>query len=500
MFQRLLIANRGEIAIRIVRACRELGVATVAVYSAVDANAAHVAAADRAEPIGADGPDGYLDVTAIIDAARRTGAEAVHPGYGFLAENAGLAAACADAGLAFVGPTADVIARMGSKIEARRHAVAAGLPVVPGETPAQDPASMKEAAARLRYPLLVKATAGGGGKGMRLVRKPAELAEAIAAARHEATTAFGDGTLYLEHLLERPRHVEVQVFGDAHGDTVHLFERDCSAQRRHQKVIEESPSPALSPALRERMGRAAAALARHIGYRNAGTVEFLLEGRGDEARFYFLEMNTRLQVEHPVTEAVTGVDLVHAQLRVAAGEPLPWRQEDLRQSGHAIECRVYAEDPETSFLPQAGKLAVYREPQAPGLRIDSGVVEGGEVSLHYDPLLAKLVACGESREVARRRALAALRRYAVLGIKTNIPFLARVLEHAAFRDGSIDTGFLDAEGAALTGRQAPDLRRLMAAAAAAAAHGSRRHGPDPDSGPPAPDPWTMLGAWGRQPG
>jgi acetyl-CoA carboxylase biotin carboxylase subunit len=497
VFHRVLIANRGEIAVRIIRACREMDVATVAVYSAADATAPHVSAADAAEPLGAEGPGGYLDVAAIVDAARRSGAEAVHPGYGFLAENAALAGACADAGLTFVGPTAEAIERMGSKVEARRHAVAAGLPVVPGEAPDQDPVSIKGAAARLGYPLLVKATAGGGGKGMRVVRKPGALAEAVTAARHEAEAAFGDGTLYLEHLLDRPRHVEVQVLGDAHGGAIHLFERDCSVQRRHQKVVEESPSPALSPALRDRMGSAAAALARHIGYRNAGTVEFLLEGRGENARFYFLEMNTRLQVEHPVTEAVLGIDLVQAQLRIAAGEPLPWRQADLHQRGHAIECRIYAEDPGSSFLPQAGTLEVYREPRMPGIRVDSGVVEGGEVSVHYDPLLAKLIALAETREAARLRTLSALRRYAVLGIRTNIPFLVRVLEHEAFRDGTIDTGFLDGPGAALAAGMAPDPARLRAAAAAVAAHEPRRTRAVEATGT-AYDPWASLGDWGRR--
>jgi len=332
---------------------------------------------------------------------------------------------------------------------------------------------------------------------MRVVGQPAALSEAIAAARHEAEAAFGDGTLYLEHLLDRPRHVEVQVLGDAQGHAIHLFERDCSVQRRHQKIIEESPSLALPPALREHMGQAAADLARHIGYRNAGTVEFLLEGQGDAARFYFLEMNTRLQVEHPVTEAVLGVDLVQAQLRIAAGEPLPWRQTDLLVRGHAIECRVYAEDPESSFLPQAGTLRVYREPRAPGVRVDSGVVEGGEVSVHYDPLLAKLIALAETREGARRRAVAALRRFAVLGIETNIPFLVRVLEHEAFREGLIDTGFLDGPGAGLAAPLQPDPARLRAAAAAAAVHAPRGWAAASVPNAATPDPWTSLGNWGR---
>ena len=329
----------------------------------------------------------------------------MHPGYGFLSERAFFARACEEQGVIFVGPPSTAIERMGSKVGARRLMQAAGVPVVPGETPRdQSDAALVEAAARVGYPVLIKPSAGGGGIGMKVVREPAAMAEAVAAARREAQASFGDGTLYVERLVDRPRHIEIQVFADAHGHAVHLFERECSMQRRHQKMIEESPSPALSPAVRARMGAAAVAAARAAGYRNAGTVEFLLEGAGDDARFYFLEMNTRLQVEHPVTEMVTGVDLVHAQLRVASGEPLPWSQESLSQRGHAIECRIYAEDPAQGFLPQAGRLLLYREPQGPGIRVDSGVVEGGEIPVHYDPMLAKLIVSGETREVARRRA------------------------------------------------------------------------------------------------
>jgi len=469
MIRRLLIANRGEIAVRIIRACRELGVETVAVYSAADERALHVALADSAVAIGAaPSTESYLAAGRIIDAARSSGADAVHPGYGFLAENAGFASACADAGICFVGPTASVIDQMGAKIQARARALAAGLPVVPGETPrSQDDGALREAARRIGFPLLVKASAGGGGKGMRTVRDPRHLGEALASARHEAQSAFGDPTLYLERLLERPRHIEFQVFGDQHGNAVHLFERDCSIQRRHQKIIEESPSPGIGQDLRRRMGDAAVSLVKAIGYTNAGTVEFLVEGRGDEAQFYFLEMNTRLQVEHPVTELVAGVDLVHAQLRVASGERLPWNASQLSQRGHAIECRVYAEDPGNGFLPQAGPLTVYREPQGPGIRVDSGVIEGGEIGIDYDPMIAKLIASGETRDMARRRLVAALRRFPILGIRTNIPFLIRVLEHPRFGDGSIDTGFLDSEGAGLGEATAgPGLRAALAVAAA----------------------------------
>ena len=492
MIKRLLIANRGEIAVRIIRACRELGVETVAVYSEADRDSRHAALADIALPIGpAPAADSYLVVARHLDAARRGGADAIHPGYGFLAENAGFAAACEQAGLTFVGPPAAVIAQMGSKIESRARALAAGLPVVPGATPdGQDDASLRAAAGRIGYPLLVKASAGGGGKGMRIVRDPAGLAEACASARHEAGAAFGDSTLYLERLIERPRHVEVQVMGDAHGHVVHLFERDCSIQRRHQKIVEETPSPWIAPDLRRQMTEAAVALARHIGYRNAGTVEFLVEGGGEGALFYFLEMNTRLQVEHPVTEAVVGVDLVHAQLRVASGERLPWSQERLMQRGHAIECRIYAEDPSQGYLPQAGPLAVYREPQGPGLRVDSGVAEGQEVSVYYDPLLAKLVAWAETREAARRRLVAALRHFAVLGIRSNVPFLIRVLEHPRFGDGGIDTSFLDDKGRTLC--NPVDGPGLPTALAAAAAYEPAVTGPVAAT---TPDPWERLQGW-----
>jgi acetyl-CoA carboxylase biotin carboxylase subunit len=500
VFRRVLVANRGEIALRVARACRELRIETVAVYSEDDRSSPHVAAADLALPIGR--ASGYLDAEALVAAAVASGADAVHPGYGFLAENAGFAGSCVDAGLTFIGPPPGAIADMGSKIASRAHAAAAGVAVVPGETPAQDAGAIAEAAGRLGYPVLVKASAGGGGKGMRVVREPGALARAVEEARHEAGAAFNDATLYLERLLHRPRHIEVQVFGDAHGHVVHLFERDCSIQRRYQKIVEESPSPALPGTLRARMGEAAVRLARQIGYRSAGTVEFLLEaGSGDEGpRFYFLEMNTRLQVEHPVTEAVVGVDLVQAQIAVAAGEPLPWRQEELVQRGHAIECRVYAEDPAAGFLPQAGRLSVYREPAAPGVRIDSGVVEGSVVGVDYDPLLAKLVAQGETREAARRRAVAALRRYVILGIRTNIPFLVRLLEHPRFRDATIDTGFLDEHDE--LARDPETSGSLAAALAAAAVHDPEAvdaAGATPGIASPRhePDPWDRLPRWGR---
>jgi acetyl/propionyl-CoA carboxylase alpha subunit len=353
---------------------------------------------------------------------------------------------------------------MGSKTGARTLMMAAGVPVVPGETPGdQSDAALSVAAQKVGYPVLIKPAAGGGGIGMKTVRDAGALADALSAARREARASFGDDTLYVERLIEQPRHVEIQVFADHHGHTVHIFERECSAQRRHQKMIEESPCPVLSPKVREQMGAAAIAAAEAVGYRNAGTCEFLLEGEGDSARFYFLEMNTRLQVEHPVTEAVVGIDLVHAQLKVASGEPLPFTQHSLSQRGHAIECRIYAEDPSQGFLPQAGTLLMYDEPQGPGIRVDSGVRAGSEVSVHYDPMLAKLIVYGETREDARRRAMAALCQYAILGIRTNIPFLLKVLEHPTFIAASIDTRFLDREAVSIAATISSDVPEALLA-------------------------------------
>ena len=499
MFDRLLVANRGEIALRIMRTCRALGVGTVAVYSDADADAPHVAAADRAERIGPAAPaESYLAGARIVDAARRAGADAVHPGYGFLSESAAFAEACEQAGLRFVGPSPAVIASAGSKLDARRLAAAAGVPVVPGSEPAdQTPEGVRAAVAAVGFPALLKPSAGGGGKGMRVVRTAAETEAAIAQTRREAVAAFGDGTLYVERHLQRPRHVEVQVAGDRRGRVVHLFERECSIQRRYQKVIEESPAPALPAALRRALTAAATALARTAGYDNVGTVEFLVEGSGAAGRFYFLEMNTRLQVEHPVTELTTGVDLVRGQMEIAAGGRLPWTQAGLRQRGHAVECRVYAEDPAGGFLPQAGRLELYREPAGPGIRIDSGVEEGSLVPVQYDPLLAKVVACGERRDWALARLVEALRRYVVLGVETNLHLLLQVLRHPRFVAGDLDTGFLDAERDALL--QPPGGAPLIAALAAAAASRLRGGGDEPEAAasPPAraSDPWTDLPGW-----
>jgi acetyl-CoA carboxylase biotin carboxylase subunit len=492
MINRLLIANRGEIALRIIRACREMGIESVAVYSDADAGAPHVVAADRAVRLGPAPPaESYLSVRRIIDAARTSEADAIHPGYGFLSENPALAGACADAKIVFVGPPAEVIARMGSKIGARRLMERAGVPVVPGLTPAdQSDEGIAAAIDGVGVPALVKASSGGGGKGMRIVRRRAEAAELVAAARREAHAAFGDGTLYVERLLERPRHVEIQILADGRDGVVHLFERECSVQRRHQKIIEESPSAALTAALRARMGAAAVAAARAAAYRSAGTIEFLLEDGGDAARFYFLEMNTRLQVEHPVTEAVTGVDLVRAQIEVAGGAPLPWPQDALSQRGHAVECRIYAEDPASDFLPQAGRIILYREPSGPGLRVDSGVVEGSDAPVQYDPLLAKVIAHAETRDAAIARARAALRGYVVLGIRTNIPFLTRILDHPAYRSGQIDTSFVDERLAELTASSAPPLAAIAAAAWSTGATGAT-------GAAGATDPWATLQNWGR---
>ena len=493
--RRLLVANRGEIAIRVIRACRELGIESVAIYSDADANAPHVLAANQAVRVG-PGPasESYLVIPAVIAAARETGADAVHPGYGFLSERASFARACADAGLIFVGPPAAAIEAMGSKIGARALMEKAGVPVVPGRTPAgQSEAGIAAAAHAIGFPVLIKASAGGGGKGMRAARDARELAEAAPAARREAQAAFGDGTLYVERLIERPRHVEIQVFADDHGNVVHLFERECSVQRRHQKIVEESPSPALTPGMRAQMGQAAIAAARQVGYRNAGTIEFLLEGKGEWASFFFLEMNTRLQVEHPVTELVTGTDLVRAQLLVAMGHPLPWTQEQLAQRGHAIECRVYAEDPGRGFLPQAGPLRIYREPSGPGIRIDSGVVEGSEVPVQYDPMLAKLIAYGESRDAAIARATAALKRFPILGVRTNVPFLINVLQHPAFHSGDVHTGFIDQHLEDLLRTPAPSE---IVNAAAAFVRGGQAPGPVIAAAQPD-DPWTALKGWGR---
>jgi len=439
---KVLIANRGEIAVRIIRACQELGHDTVAVFSDVDRTALHVRLADEAYPIGpAPATESYLRVDRILDVAKRSGAHAVHPGYGFLAENADFAQAVADAGLTFVGPPPSAIRAMGDKVRSRQAMIAAGVPVVPGLQEGLPDDELLERAAGVGFPLLVKASAGGGGKGMRRVDRAEDLPGALQAARREAAKAFGDDTVYLERLVEDARHVEIQVLADSHGHVIHLGERECSLQRRHQKVLEECPSPAVGPELRARMGAAAVAAAAAVGYQSAGTVEFLLDANGKD--FYFLEMNTRLQVEHPVTEMVTGVDIVKQMLRIAAGRKLRLQQEDIEWNGHAIECRINAEDPFGGFLPSIGRVTSLLEPSGPGVRVDSALYEGYEVTLYYDPLLAKLIVRGENRPDAILRMRRALDEYRIAGIKTSIPLHQRLMDMTQFISAAYDTSYLE---------------------------------------------------------
>ncbi len=442
MFKKILVANRGEIALRVMAACREMGIATVAVYSDVDRMALHVLKADEAVLIGAAEPaESYLNVDRIIEAAKATGAEAIHPGYGFLAENADFAQACQDNGIVFIGPPVKAIRDFGNKTVARKLMVEGGVPVVPGMTePDLDPERVAVHAEKIGYPVMVKAAAGGGGKGMRIVTDPAALAEALTAAASEAKAAFGDGTVYLEKYITNPRHVEIQVLADTHGNIIHLFERECSIQRRHQKIIEETPSTAVNDDLRREMGEAAVRAAATAGYVNAGTVEFIL---AEDGRFYFLEANTRLQVEHPITEMITGIDIVRRQIEIAAGLPLDLRQEDVTARGHAIECRIYAEDPANGFFPSPGKILCLQEPAGPGIRNDCGVYEGVTVPVEYDPILSKLVVHAATRDHAIDRMKKALTDYVVVGIKTPTAFLYDIIDSAPFREGHTLTSFID---------------------------------------------------------
>ena len=495
MFSSLLIANRGEIAVRVARTARALGIRTIAVFSEADRDAPHTRACDEAWPIGpAPAAESYLVAERILEVARKSGAEAVHPGYGFLSENAGFAAACEAAGVVFVGPPASAIEAMGSKAGAKALMERAGVPLVPGyHGDDQSAGRLAAAAEEIGFPVLLKASAGGGGKGMRVVTAAGELAVAIDGAKREGKASFGDDRLIVEKYLQQPRHVEVQVFADRHGNTVHLFERDCSAQRRHQKILEEAPAPDLPAGTREAMGKAAVAAAEAVGYVGAGTVEFILDASGS---FHFMEMNTRLQVEHPVTELVTGLDLVALQLRVAAGEPLPFAQGDLGITGHAAEVRLYAEDPSRDFLPQTGRLVHLRLPEGEGIRVDSGIEQGGAVSVHYDPMIAKVIAYGPDRPAALARLAAALGRTEVVGVTTNAAFLKALVEHPEVTAGPIDTGFVGREIDALApppGAPGPGvlavaglaemLRLAEAARTAAAATG------DPHS------PWARADAW-----
>jgi acetyl-CoA carboxylase biotin carboxylase subunit len=488
--RRVLVANRGEIAVRIMRTCRDLGIEAVAVYSDADRGALHVRMADQAVAIGPPpARESYLDIGKILDACQKSGADAVHPGYGFLSENEEFSDACRDAGIVFIGPSGASMRMMGEKTAARATVTRAGVPVVPGNNgPFASVDEVLAAARALGLPVMLKAAAGGGGKGMRLIESEAKLAAAYDGARREAKAAFGDDAVYLEKAIVRPRHVEIQIFADAAGQTVHLGERDCSIQRRHQKVVEESPSPALTAELRARMGEVAVAAARACGYLGAGTIELLLAPDGS---FYFLEMNTRLQVEHPVTEMVHGVDLVAWQIAVAEGRPLPLAQEqiDARRRGAAIECRVYAED-SIRFLPSPGTITSLRTPAGPYVRDDSGVTAGSQITVHYDPMVSKLITWGEDRGEALARMRRALDEYRVGGIKTNLPFHRRLMRHPAFIEGAYDTGFIDREKAILLAPHAPDAATLEAALVAAAIHTAtaapeRRPAPPPT----APSRW-----------
>jgi acetyl-CoA carboxylase, biotin carboxylase subunit len=442
MFKKILIANRGEIAVRVLRACHEMGIAAVVVYSDVDRASSHVRKADEAYPIGpAAAAESYLNISRIIDVAKRSGADAIHPGYGFLSENAKFAQACVDAGVKFIGPTAAAIEAMGSKTRARQAMEKAGVPFVPGTSRGVE--SFEEAeqvAERIGYPVMLKAAAGGGGKGMRLVHAAGQLKSSLEAARSEAERSFGDSEVYIEKAIMNPRHIEMQVLADEHGNTVYLGERECSLQRRHQKVLEEAPSPIVDADMRRRMGEVAVRVAQAAAYTNAGTVEFLVD---QQKNFYFLEMNTRLQVEHPVTELITGLDLVHLQIRIAAGEKLPFAQSDIRIHGHAMECRIYAEDPDNNYFPSPGKITSLSAPSGPGVREDSGMYEGWTVPIDYDPLLAKLIGYGTDRDQAISRLTRALEEYFVGGIKTNISLFRSIMRDADFRSAKLDTGFLD---------------------------------------------------------
>ncbi|MCS7066266.1 MAG: ATP-grasp domain-containing protein [Fimbriimonadales bacterium] len=496
VFRKVLIANRGEIARRILAACREMGIRTVAVYSEADKDAPFVHEADEAYWLGdAPATESYLAIDKILAIAQQAGVDAIHPGYGFLAENPDFAQACQQAGVVFIGPEASVIRRLGDKGEAKRLAERAGAPIVPGFIPQKPltPDQLLQKARQIGFPLLLKAVAGGGGKGMRIVQDESEFLHAAESASREAEGAFGDPRLMLERYLPRPRHIEVQILADHYGKVLHLYERECSLQRRYQKIIEESPSPALDAETRTALTDAAVRIMQAAGYTNAGTVEFLLEETPEGAHFYFLEVNTRLQVEHPVTEMVTGLDLVHWQLRIAAGEPLPFEQGEIGQRGHAIEARLYAEDPANDFAPSLGTIAVWHAPHLPGVRLDSGVEQGSAVTHHYDPLLAKIIAWGVGREQACHRLISALQQMAVLGVRTNLELLIGVLSHPAFQAGALHTGFLQEHAELLTpeGVASPEV---LVALAILALTGQRKRA-IPTAEQPALSVWEQLGRW-----
>ena len=498
MFKKILIANRGEIAVRVIRACRELGIETVAVYSDVDRDSLHVRFADEAHHCG--GPparESYLRMDRILEIAKESRAEAVHPGYGFLSENGEFADLCEKEGIVFIGPSGDVMRKMGDKVTARQTMEKAGVPIVPGTTERLTDEAVTRWIQDVGPPVMIKASAGGGGKGMRLVRSEDEIEQAIARARSEAASSFGDDGLYVEKFVEEPRHVEIQVLADTHGNVVHLFERECSIQRRHQKVIEEAPATRMTPELRARMGAAAVAAAKAVGYRGAGTCEFLVDAKGE---FYFLEMNTRVQVEHAITEAITGVDIVKTMIRVAAGEPLPFSQDELSFSGHAIEARIYAEDPDKNFVPSPGQILVYRPPDGIGVRVDGGVYQGATVTVNYDPMVAKLVSWGADRAEAIDRMRRALQEFVVKGIKTSIPFHLRVLRHPEFLKGHYDTGFIDAHmgGPASEAEPEDEAHRVAHMLAAIAAYRrdkarAERASASAASGGASGSPWKDFG-------
>jgi acetyl-CoA carboxylase biotin carboxylase subunit len=497
MFKKVLIANRGEIAVRVIRACREMGIASVAVFSDVDRAALHVSKADEAYLLGpAPARESYLNIPRILEVAKRCGAEAIHPGYGFLSENAQFARACAEAGIKFIGPPPSAMELMGSKTRARTAMQAPGVPMVPGSARSLSLAEAGEMAAKVGYPVMIKAAAGGGGKGMRLVSKPSELKSSFETAQSEALRSFNDGEIYVEKFIANPRHIEIQVLGDEHGNVVYLGERECSVQRRHQKVIEEAPSAVVDEGMRRRMGAVAVQAAKSAGYTNAGTIEFLVDS---SRNFYFLEMNTRLQVEHPVTELVTGLDLVQLQLRIACGEKLPFHQEDVGLRGHAIECRIYAEDPGNNFFPSPGKISKLLRPSGPGVREDSGVYEGWTVPLDYDPMLSKLIVHAPDRVSAIARMRRALDEYFVGGIKTNLPLFRRILEHPDFVSARIDTGFLDrllASQSVSTG-EANGLAEIAAVSAALFAATAQQKNGQPDSAASAAAQRNGESAWKR---
>jgi acetyl-CoA carboxylase biotin carboxylase subunit len=494
MFKKVLIANRGEIAVRIMKACQEMGIKTVAVYSEVDRHSLHVQLADESVNLGDPTPsESYLNIPKIIESAQAVSAEAIHPGYGFLAENPDFAKACGDSGIKFIGPTPEVIRLMGDKIEAKKTIAKAHVPVIPGyHGVKQDLDTLIKEGKKIGFPLLVKATAGGGGKGMRIVVNERELEQSIESAKRESKSAFGSDSVFLEQYIDKPRHIEFQILADEHGHVIHLFERECSIQRRHQKIIEETPSPVMTKKLREVMGKAAVAAAEAVGYTNAGTIEFMVDGK---LNFYFMEMNTRLQVEHPITEATTGVDLAKWQLRIADGMELSLKQEELFQRGHALECRIYAEDPANGFLPSIGTLEKVELPQGPNIRNDTGVETNYQVSPYYDPMLAKLIVSSENREESINKMIWALSHYVVLGVTTNISFLKKVLDHEKFRKGVITTHFIDEYFRDMTkAKESLPLDAIISLAVYDALHTQRQEvvrfkEADPHS------PWRYVGRW-----